>query len=100
MATTNPTDQAQRFTNQTARETEQAAERIRELNEQVLDFGRKAGLNFLEAYESTLRTFADYQDRVADSSQVEWVSSIARAQANFTREVTNAYASTARDLLK
>ncbi len=94
------TEQAQNTVNQAAQDTEAAAERIRELNEQVLEFGRKAGLNFLEAYESTLQTFADYQDRVADSSQVEWVSSIARAQANFTREVTRVYTGTARDLLK
>ncbi len=93
-------EQAQNTVNQAAQDTEAAAERIRELNEQVLEFGRKAGLNFLEAYESTLQTFADYQDRVADSSQVEWVSSIARAQANFTREVTRVYTATARDLLK
>jgi len=97
---TNPTDQAQQFAQQTAQDTEAAAERIRELNEQILEWGRKAGLSFLEAYESNLRTFADYQDRVADSSQVEWISSIARAQANFTREVTRVYTATARDLLK
>jgi hypothetical protein len=94
------TEQAQNTVNQAAQDTEAAAERIRQLNEQVLEYGRTAGLNFLEAYESTVQTFADYQDRVADSSQVEWVSSIARAQANFTREVTRLYTSTARDLLK
>jgi hypothetical protein len=83
-----------------SKETEAAAERIRELNEQILEFGRKAGVQFLDAYESTLKTFADYQDKVADQSQVEWVASIARAQANFTREVTRVYTSSARDLLK
>jgi hypothetical protein len=83
-----------------SKETEAAAERIRELNEQVLDFGRKAGVQFLDAYESTLKTFADYQDKVADQSQIEWVASIARAQADFTREVTRVYTSSARDLLK
>ena len=84
----------------TSKETEAAAERIRELNEQILEFGRKAGVQFLDAYESTLKTFAEYQDKVADQSQVEWVASIARAQANFTREVTRVYTSSARDLLK
>jgi hypothetical protein len=84
----------------TSKETEAAAERIRELNEQILEFGRKAGVQFLEAYETTLKTFADYQDKVADQSQVEWVASIARAQANFTREVSRVYTSSARDLLK
>ena len=83
-----------------SRDTEAAAERIRELNEQILEFGRKAGVTFLDAYETTLKTFADYQDKVADQSQVEWVASIARAQANFTREVTRVYTSSARDLLK
>ena len=84
----------------TSKDIDAAAERIRELNEQILEFGRKAGVQFLDAYESTLKTFADYQDKVADQSQVEWVASIARAQANFTREVTRVYTSSARDLLK
>ncbi len=79
---------------------EETVERIRELNEQILDFGRKAGLAFLDAYETTLKTFADYQDKVADQSQVEWLANVARAQANFTREVTRVYTSTARDLIK
>ncbi len=83
-----------------ARDTEAAAERIRELNEQILEFGRKAGVTFLDAYETTLKTFADYQDKVADQSQVEWLANVARAQANFTREVTRVYTSTARDLIK
>jgi hypothetical protein len=84
----------------TTKDIDAAAERIRELNEQILEFGRKAGVQFLDAYESTLKTFAEYQDKVADQSQVEWVASIARAQANFTREVTRVYTSSARDLLK
>jgi hypothetical protein len=84
----------------TSKDIDAATERIRELNEQILDFGRKAGVQFLDAYESTLKTFADYQDKVADQSQVEWVASVARAQANFTREVTRVYTSSARDLLK
>ena len=84
----------------TNKDAEAAVERIRELNEQILDFGKTAGISFLEAYETNLKSFADYQDKVADSSQVEWVSSIARAQANFTREVSAAYAASARELLK
>ena len=83
-----------------AKETEAAAERIRELNEQVLDFGKKAGLQFLEAYEASVKTFADYQDKFAETAQPEWVATAARAQANFNREITRVYATTTRDLLK
>ena len=60
MAQTNTTQQA-----------EAAAERIRELNERVLEFGKKAGLQFLEAYESNMKTFADYGDKFADSAQAD-----------------------------
>lgn len=85
---------------QAEKDTDQATKRIRDLNEQVLDFGRNAGTGFLEAYEKNLQTFADYQDKVADQTKVDWVANIARAQANFTREISRVYASTARDLIK
>jgi hypothetical protein len=85
---------------QAEKDTDQATKRIRDLNEQILDFGRNAGTGFLEAYEKNLQTFADYQDKVADQTKVDWIASLARAQANFTREVTRVYTSTARDVLK
>ena len=79
---------------------EATADRIRDLNEQVLGFGRNAGVSFLDAYEKSVKTFADYQDKVADAAHVEWVATAARAQANFTREITRVYSTTTRDLLK
>jgi hypothetical protein len=85
---------------QADKDIDQATQRIRDLNEQVLDFGRKAGTGFLEAYEKNLETFAGYQDKVADQTKVDWIANIARAQANFTREITRVYTSTARDLIK
>ena len=85
---------------QTEKDMDQATKRIRDLNEQVLDFGRQAGIGFLEAYEQNLQTFADYQDKVADQTKVDWIAGVARAQANFTREISRAYAASARDLLK
>jgi hypothetical protein len=84
----------------TVKETEAAADRIRALNEQALEFGKKAGLQILEAYEANMKTFADYQDKVADATPVEWVATAARAQANLTREITRVYGATTRDLLK
>jgi hypothetical protein len=81
-------------------DVEATAERIRQLNEEILSFGKQAGASFLDAYETTLKTFAEYQDKVADASQVDWVASIARAQANFTREMTDLYTAAARDMLK
>jgi flagellin-like hook-associated protein FlgL len=81
-------------------DAEATAERIRQLNEEILAFGRQAGQSFLDAYETTLKTFAEYQDKAADASQVDWLASMARAQANFTREMANLYTAAARDMLK
>lgn len=80
--------------------TEQAAQRARELNDQLLEAGRQANLAFLDAYERGGRTWADWQERVADQAQVDWIANVARAQATFTREASRVYATTARDLLK
>jgi hypothetical protein len=85
---------------QAEKDIDQATHRIRDLNEQVLEFGRKAGTGFLDAYEKNLETFAGYQDKVADQTKVDWIANLARAQANFTREITRVYTSTARDLIK
>jgi hypothetical protein len=84
----------------TANQADAAAESLRDVNEQVLDFGRKTGATILDAYESTFKTFADYQDKVAETSQIEWVSNLAHAQAELTRGVAKVYASTARGLIK
>ena len=90
----------ERSTKDAAPKAERATERLTEVNEQVLDFGRKAGFGAVEAVETTWSTVADYQDKVADSTKIDWIADAARAQANLTREVTRLYSSTARDLLK
>jgi hypothetical protein len=79
---------------------EAAAERIRELNERAIDAGKRAGRGTLDIYESTLKAIADSLERGPGSSDVEWVSRIATTQANFIREVTKAWTSAARDVLK
>jgi hypothetical protein len=79
---------------------EATTERIRDLNERILEAARKAGGAYLDAYEKALESIADYQERVAKQSDVEWISTIVDSQARFTRELTKLYVSTGRDLLK
>ena len=85
---------------ETPRDAEQVMANIRELNEQILEAGRSAGLEFLDAYERTLRTFADYQDKLADASQSDWLTQMMKAQANFTRDVVSAVSEVSRSALK
>jgi hypothetical protein len=87
--------------NQSATDTfEEAADRARDLNERIIESSRKAGQSYLDAYEKTLNSVADFQDRLAKSSQVEWISTLAGAQADFTRNWAEAYTSAARNVLK
>ena len=79
---------------------EAAADRIREVNERIIESSKKAGNVYLDLYEKTLHSIANYQDKVGEQSQVDWVNTIATAQANYTRELASAYTSAARTLLK
>jgi Phasin protein len=78
----------------------QTVERIRELNEQIIDMARKAGTGYLDMYERSLESIAGYQQQIANATGVDWLQRLIEAQADFTREVGNLYASSARELFK
>ena len=82
-----------------ARAADAATERIRELNEQILERIKSGGESALEAYERTLKTVADYQE-AAGQRGAEWVTGLAHAQAEFTRELASASPAAARALGK
>lgn len=77
-----------------------AAQHVRELNERLIETSLRAGSSSLDLYEKTLKSIADMQEAVAEATRPEWFSAIAAAQAKFTREIAEAYASAARDFLK
>ena len=88
------------MTTATRNQTEATTERIRDLNERILDAGKKAGNVYLDAYEKTLESILGYQETAAKQTDVEWISTVVDAQARFTRELTKVYVSTGRELLK
>jgi hypothetical protein len=84
----------------TKNQTDATTERIRDLNEQILDAGKKVGGVYLDAYEKSLQSIAEYQESVARQTDVEWISTVVDSQARFTRELTKLYVGTGRELLK
>jgi hypothetical protein len=76
---------------------EAVARRVRSLNDEILEAARRGGEASLEAYESFLKTVADVQE-AAGARSAEWVTSMARGQAAFTREVAEASPAAARRL--
>ena len=80
--------------------TEATADRIREIADRLVEEGRKVGLTSIDAYEKSFNGVADLQHKLARNSQVEWLSTVLDAQADFTRSVTEAHTSAGRELLK
>ena len=77
-----------------------ATERIRGLNEKVLEAAKQSGTMSLDAYEQTVNSLLDFSQKAADSTKVDWVSALAKSQASIISEFTNTYTKAARDLLK
>jgi hypothetical protein len=80
--------------------TEDAAQRIRALTEQFLDASKKGGNATLDAYERSLQNLVEFQQQAAGASQIDWVNTVAQAHAKFIQDVSAAYVSAARDMLK
>jgi hypothetical protein len=79
---------------------EAAAERLRKLNERIIEAGKQAGETTLSSYEKALNAIASAVERGPGSSDIEWISHLATTQAKFIRDVTDAWTSAARDMLK
>ncbi len=79
---------------------EAAAQRLRKLNERIITAGKDAGETTLSNYEKALKAIASAVERGPGSSDVEWVSNLANAQAKFIRDLTKAWTSAARGVLK
>jgi hypothetical protein len=73
---------------------------VRKLNERIIEGGKEAGESTLTNYEKALKAIASAVERGPGSSDIDWISNVANAQAKFIREVTAAMASAARDALK
>jgi len=69
-------------------------------NGRVSSGGKDAGETTLGNYEKALKAIASGVERGPCSSDVEWISNLANAQAKFIRDVTTAWTTAARDVLK
>jgi hypothetical protein len=78
---------------------EEAASRVRELNERILESMKATGLTSLDAYEKALKSLVDFEQKVAGASQLEWVSALAATHASFVNDVSTAYTKAAREML-
>jgi TolA-binding protein len=77
---------------------EELVEQVRQLNERIIEMSRRSGETYLQSYQQLLKTVADVQEESGKASPWDWVTTMATAQANFTRDIAEAYAAAGRRL--
>ena len=81
-------------------QVEAIAERLRKLNEKIIEFGREAGENTLTSYEKALKAIATGVSQSPAKDELEWITHLAASQAKFVRDITDSWAKAARERLK
>jgi hypothetical protein len=79
---------------------EESMKRVKDLSDQVLEASKQNGRMWVDAYEQMLNSFLKMQQQAAAGSQLEWVTTVANTNAEFVREMSQAYLGAVRDQLK
>jgi hypothetical protein len=79
---------------------EAAFEQVKEFNEQLLSTARRAGNLYLDSYEKAVDRAVEFELKVAGTTEQEWLKTLIEAQVDLTRDLSSAYTTTARTLLK
>jgi hypothetical protein len=78
----------------------ETTERYRATNEKLVETGKKTANAALDGYEKTIASYVDFRQQLAEATQLDWVSTVIKAQNDFITEVNAAYTSAVRDVLK
>jgi hypothetical protein len=78
----------------------QVADHIRELNERIIASSKQAGEATLGAYAKMLQSIAELEEKAGNASPVDWLTTFATTQANFTRDLAEALTAAAHKLVE
>ena len=79
---------------------EAAFEQIKEVNESMLEAAKKAAIQSLDTYEKAVDRVIDLERKLGDATKQDWLKTMVEAQAEITKDLTHAYATTVRGILK
>jgi len=69
-------------------EVEEAVERVRVLQERVLNAVRQNGSFYLDAYEKNLSAVLALTERAAATTQLDWAKNLTTTYADFVKRVS------------
>ena len=70
-----------------------------ELNERLVETGRKVGTLSVDSYEKAVDTVVAWERKVAEQTPNESVANLITAHADLSRDLAKAYASAAREIV-
>lgn len=73
---------------------EAAFEQFKDSGEQLVEAARKAGNLYLDSYEKVVDRAVDFELKIAEMTQQEWLRSLIETQAKLARELTSSYTTT------
>jgi hypothetical protein len=76
-----------------------AAEHVSDLNERLVNAGKRASSRYLDGYEKLVENVTSFQQKLADQSRNGTVQSVVKTQVDLTRQLTAAYTSAAREFI-
>ncbi len=79
---------------------DEAATRIREMTERLIDSSKGAGLSTLDAYERSLASILAVQSQLASATQIDWIAEFAQLQAKYLTSISGAYTDAAREMMQ
>ena len=85
---------------ETTPDIEEAVKRIQDLSNQAIEASKQSGQTWLDAYEQMIDGFLKLQQQAAQGSQAEWVNTVANTNADFVRQMSQLFLTTAREQLK
>ena len=74
--------------------------RIRDLNEKLVQLAKQQGQVSLDTYEKALQSLIDFEKAAASASQFDWVTALANTHAKFVQDITGSYLKLASEALK
>lgn len=76
-----------------------SAERVTQLNERLVEVGKRTGNLYLDSYEKFVEGVTSFQQKLAEQSKNETAKSVVETQVDLTRELASTYAAAARELI-
>jgi hypothetical protein len=72
---------------------------VAELNERLLETGKRVGNLYLDTCEKTFQGVTALQRKLAEQTQNETVRTVVDAQADLTRDLAKTYVAAAREVI-